>query len=382
MTLRERLQTSATNTKPWTSPEDRSIMEQTSGFARAETVISHSSPHTQRNLAHFLPPVVHIFPKQPPQYLDFQQKTPLSTEARMSLFHWQIQAEAQRIEEISPELLNMHDSDGDTYLHIAVAHGRRALAYVLAAKMAGYGTLNKKERNGQTALQIATVTNQPLIAHDLIAHGASINTGDSWGRSPLHVCAEKGHCLTLQTIWRTALQTGQVIDVDMFNYEGLTPLHTAILSHNAVIKEIRSLENPCLYMAQKLVQKKHMYLDCIKTLLHMGASLTTTDLKSGRTCLYMASERANVELLKEFLDQPLSVSIINNKTFSGNTALHVVCSLQNCKGQVEALKLLMRHGADPGIRNLENDLPLHLVPEGSIGGKLGQILKGKLLKLK
>lgn len=34
----------------------------------------------------------------------------------MSLFHWQIQAEAQRIEEISPELLNMHDSDGDTYV--------------------------------------------------------------------------------------------------------------------------------------------------------------------------------------------------------------------------------------------------------------------------
>lgn len=30
-----------------------------------------------------------------------------------------------------------------------MAHGRRALAYVLAAKMAGYGTLNKKERNGQ-----------------------------------------------------------------------------------------------------------------------------------------------------------------------------------------------------------------------------------------
>lgn len=58
------------------------------------------------------------------------------------------------------------------------------------------------------------------------------------------------------------------------------------------------------------------------------------------------------------------------QTFSGNTALHVVCSLQNCKGQVEALKLLMRHGADPGIRNLENDLPLHLVPEGSIGGKV------------
>lgn len=50
----------------------------------------------------------------------------------------------------------------------------------------------------QTALQIAAAANQHLIVQDLLGHGAQINTRDLWGRSPLHVCAEKGHFLSLQ----------------------------------------------------------------------------------------------------------------------------------------------------------------------------------------
>lgn len=56
--------------------------------------------------------------------------------------------------------------------------------------------------------------------------------------------------------------------------------------------------------------------------------------------------------------------------FSGNTALHIVSSLQNRDAQVEAVKLLMRRGADPRAKNVENELPSHLVPEGPIGQKV------------
>lgn len=59
------------------------------------------------------------------------------------------------------------------------------------------------------------------------------------------------------------------------------------------------------------------------------------------------------------------------QTFSGNTALHIVSSLQNHKTQVESVKLLMRKGADPGARNIENELPSQLVHEGPIGEKVG-----------
>ncbi|XP_037552740.1 NF-kappa-B inhibitor zeta-like [Nematolebias whitei] len=290
-------------------------------------------------------------------------------EFKMTLFQWQIQQEFKKAQGLTADQLNMQDSDGDTFLHIAVAQGRRALAYVLAAKMASCGSLDTKEHNGQTALQIAAATNQHLIVCDLLTHGAQINIRDLWGRSPLHVCAEKGHFHTLQSICRTVTGSGQSADVEMFNYD--------VLSHNALVKETRTLENPCSYMTSELAHKRRMYVECIRTLMHMGASYGTKDLKSGRTCLHMASEDTNLELLNIFLEQPTSLAFVNVKTFSGNTALHIVSSLQNYKSQVEAVKLLMRNGADPGARNYENELPCQLAPDGPVGEKVRQILKGK-----
>lgn len=103
----------------------------------------------------------------------------------------------------------------------------------------------------------------------------------------------------------------------------------------------------------------------------------------------MASEEANVELLLLFLDCSSSVTAINAtvgsatclsgpyaaalilnhlfQAFNGNTALHVVAALQNSRGQAAAAKLLLRRGADPGVRNLENELPWQLATEGPSG---------------
>ncbi|XP_076580146.1 NF-kappa-B inhibitor zeta-like [Chaetodon auriga] len=365
----------------WSCPLDDNNLHQKFKYAKSEAPSNDTSPHLSGRPAaansnmtnERVPENGHTTPQRPA----LQGPASAAAEAKVTLFHWQIQQEARRLRGISPELLNMQDEDGDTFLHIAVAQGRRALANVLATKMAPGGSLDMKEHNGQTALQIAVATNQHLIVHDLLTHGAQINTRDLWGRSPLHVCAEKGHLLSLQSIWRTLMGSGQQIDVEMVNYDGLTPLHVAVLSHNAVVKELRTLENPCSFMTNELLQRRHTHVECVQTLLLMGASLGTEDLKSGRTCLHMASEEANVELLNIFLHHPSSLSVVNVQTFSGNTALHVVSSLQNHKSQAEAVKLLMRRGGDPGMRNVENELPSQLVPEGPTGQQVQKILKGK-----
>ncbi|XP_035485982.1 NF-kappa-B inhibitor zeta isoform X1 [Scophthalmus maximus] len=376
----------------WTcSPEDNN-MEHGFKFAKLENFAGDASPHMWGPHAPVNPNSHTHFPPAYPESVDiilehmqqpgFQGNVAPTAEGKMSLFHWQIQRETQRVGEVSPELLTMQDADGDTYLHIAVAKGRRALAYVLAEKMSQCGSLDMKEHNGQTALQIATATDQHLIVRDLLAHGAQFNTRDSWGRSPLHVCAEKGHFLSLQAIWRTLKGSGQPTDIEMFNYDGLTPLHTAVLYHNSVVEELRRLESPCSYMVMHLVQRKHSFVESIKTLLLMGACLATKDLKSGRTCLHMAAEEANLELMEIIFDQPHSLSIVNVKTFSGNTPLHIASSLQNHHTQVKAVTLLMRNGGEPGTRNLENELPSQLVSGGPIGQKVRQILKGNICMLK
>lgn len=45
---------------------------------------------------------------------------------------------------------------------------------------------------------MAVPANQHLIVQDLVTLGAQVNTTDCWGRTPLHVCAEKGHSQVLQ----------------------------------------------------------------------------------------------------------------------------------------------------------------------------------------
>ncbi|KAJ0009458.1 hypothetical protein NQD34_001160 [Periophthalmus magnuspinnatus] len=303
-----------------------------------------------------------------------------------TLFHWQIQEQFKRIKAVPPEVLNMRDQDGDTPLHIAVAQGKRPLTYVVAAIMSANGTLDTPERNGQTALHIAAATNQPLIVSDLLEHGAQVYRRDTWGRSPLQVCVEKGHVESLVAMLNTLKTLGKEVDVDMVNYDSLTSLHMAVLSHNAVLRELRGLRRAtgqtgsCKERRHLLKTGEKLY-KCIKALLENGASIVAKDEKSGRTSVHMAAEEANTDLLSLLLSHPSTPTVVNLQTYSGNTALHIVCALQDSKAQLEAVKMLMRSGADPGARNIENEFPYQLLPEGGAAERVRQVLRGKYLQM-
>nr|XP_006116852.1 NF-kappa-B inhibitor zeta isoform X1 [Pelodiscus sinensis] len=294
-----------------------------------------------------------------------------------SFFQWQVEQEENKLANISQEQILTKDCDGDTFLHIAVAQGRRALSYVLARKMVALQMLDIKEHNGQSAFQVAVAANQHLIVQDLVSLGAQVNTTDCWGRTPLHVCAEKGHSQVLQAIQKGAIGSSQYVDLEATNYDGLTALHCAVLAHNAVVHELRNSQPPHSPEVQELLLKNKSLVDTIKTLIQMGTSVEAKDRKSGRSALHLAAEEANLELIRLFLDQPNCLSFVNAKAYNGNTALHVAASLQYRVTQLDAVRLLMRKGADPSARNLENEQPVHLVPDGPVGEQIRRILKGK-----
>uniref|UniRef100_A0A8C2MM46 NF-kappa-B inhibitor zeta n=1 Tax=Cricetulus griseus TaxID=10029 RepID=A0A8C2MM46_CRIGR len=303
-----------------------------------------------------------------------------TTQLGKSFFQWQVEQEESKLANISQDQFLYKDSDGDTFLHIAVAQGRRALSYVLARKMNAFHMLDVKEHNGQSAFQVAVAANQHLIVQDLVNLGAQVNTTDCWGRTPLHVCAEKGHSQVLQAIQKGAVRSNQFVDLEATNYDGLTPLHCAVLAHNAVVHELQRNQQPHSPEVQDLLLKNKSLVDTIKCLIQMGAAVEAKDRKSGRTALHLAAEEANLELIRLFLELPSCLSFVNAKAYNGNTALHVAASLQYRVTQLDAVRLLMRKGADPSTRNLENEQPVHLVPDGPVGEQIRRILKGKSIQ--
>ncbi|XP_058151899.1 NF-kappa-B inhibitor zeta isoform X2 [Dasypus novemcinctus] len=315
--------------------------------------------------------------------LPFQSITgnPVNTaQLGKSFFQWQVEQEESKLANISQDQFLSKDADGDTFLHIAVAQGRRALSYVLARKMNALHMLDIKEHNGQSAFQVAVAANQHLIVQDLVNLGAQVNTTDCWGRTPLHVCAEKGHSQVLQAIQKGAVRSNQFVDLEATNYDGLTPLHCAVVAHNAVVHELQRNQQPHSPEVQELLLKNKSLVDTIKGLIQMGATVEAKDRKSGRTALHLAAEEANLELIRLFLELPSCLSFVNAKAYNGNTALHVAASLQYRMTQLDAVRLLMRKGADPSTRNLENEQPVHLVPDGPVGEQIRRILKGKSIQ--
>uniref|UniRef100_A0A8C5J771 NF-kappa-B inhibitor zeta n=1 Tax=Junco hyemalis TaxID=40217 RepID=A0A8C5J771_JUNHY len=303
-----------------------------------------------------------------------------TTQLGKSFFQWQVEQEENKLANISQDQFLAKDADGDTFLHIAVAQGRRALSYVLARKMAALHMLDIKEHNGQSAFQVAVAANQHLIVQDLVSLGAQVNTTDCWGRTPLHVCAEKGHAQVLQAIQKGAMGSNQYVDLEATNYDGLTALHCAVLAHNAVLHELQNCQPPHSPEVQELLLRNKSLVETIKILIQMGASVEAKDRKSGRSALHLAAEEANLELIRLFLELPNYLSFVNAKAYNGNTALHVAASLQYRVSQLDAVRLLMRKGADPSARNLENEQPVHLVPDGLVGEQIRRILKGKAIQ--
>ncbi|KAJ8005336.1 hypothetical protein DPEC_G00145570 [Dallia pectoralis] len=261
------------------------------------------------------------------------------------------------------------DDDGDTILHIYAAKGHRESALAAAEQFAELGRLDFQEHKGKTALLVAVTANHPEIVQDLLILGADVNAPDFKGQTALHLAAIYGFPRVMQVI----LSMGPGVNLEACNFEGLTPLHCAAISHGGIMKSLTSpqgMENASL---NAVAEEK---LLCLEMLLNSGASLTSQEIKSNKTVLHLAVKDGNVHLVRFLLSisGPSMRDFVNMKAH-GHTALHMAAGLHGSPHQEEILKLLLRQGADPSIRNLENDQPAHLLQSGPRGDQLKLILK-------
>lgn len=57
---------------------------------------------------------------------------------------------------------------------------------------------------------------------------------------------------------------------------------------------------------------------------------------------------------------------VNSQSYSGNTALHIACG----RGEVEAVRVLLKNGADSSLKNYHNDTAVMVA-------KNKKVLRGK-----
>ncbi|KAM8735492.1 NF-kappa-B inhibitor delta isoform 1-T1 [Acanthopagrus schlegelii] len=259
------------------------------------------------------------------------------------------------------------DEDGDTILHIYVAKGLRECAFVAAERLREVGRLDAKEHKGKTALLVAVTANQPEIVQDLLSLGADINACDVKGQTALHLAAHYGLPVVLQ-----AILSRPAVNLEARNFEGMTPLHCAAISHSLTMKALSSSGLVDVNLQNKAAEK----LSCVQTLLNYGAFLLSQEIKSNKTVLHLAVKEGNVDLVRYLLRIPLqNMKDFVNLKAHGHTALHMAAGLHGNPHQAEILRLLLSRGADPSIRNLENDQPAHLLQSGLQGEQLKLMLK-------
>ncbi|XP_027759296.1 NF-kappa-B inhibitor delta-like [Empidonax traillii] len=202
--------------------------------------------------------------------------------------------------------------------------------------------LDAREHRGKTPLLVAVTARQPAIVHDLIQAGADVNAVDNKGQSALHLAATYGYAPVLQVI----LSLGFPLDLETKDFE------------------------------EDLQQQREELESCIHLLVHTGASIYSRDVKSNKTVLHYTVQDGNLSLLRYFLELNAfkSKDFVNSKAH-GNTALHMAAALPRDKNQKEIIQLLLAHGADPSIRNLDNDQPIHMAPPGRAGDQVRHLLK-------
>ncbi|XP_067398985.1 NF-kappa-B inhibitor delta [Emydura macquarii macquarii] len=262
--------------------------------------------------------------------------------------------------------LLQQDEDGDTILHLLAAQGLRHFAQAAAEVFKECGRLETKEHKGKTPLLVAATANQAELVRDLLALGADADAADHKGQTLLHLAATYG----LPNVLLAVMASGVPVNVEARNFEGQTPLHCAVISHNAALQALGA--------GTATLERLQETLACIQALLHMGADHTSQDIKSSKTVLHLAVQDGNLPLVQFLLQLPVShpQHFVNMKAH-GNTALHMAAALPGPPCQESLVQLLLSRGADPSARNLENEQPAHLLPPGPGGDQLRILLRSR-----
>jgi len=278
----------------------------------------------------------------------------------------------EAILEAEPELVNCRDLDGrqSTPLHFAAGYNHPEVVKLLLEKGAN---LQARDKGGLVPLHNACSYGHYEVAELLIRYGANVNVTDLWKYSPLHEASSKSK----PDIVRLLLK--HKADPKKKNRNGETPLDLVkeddeevrdLLMGDAALLDAAKCGN--LQRVMRLLTPENvncrdvvgrnstpLHLACgynnievAEYLLEHGAHVNIPD-KGGLIPLHNAASYGHLDIAALLIKYNTNVNATDRWLFS---PLHEASQ----KGRTSLCALLLNHGADPKLRNLENQTPLDL----------------------
>lgn len=258
--------------------------------------------------------------------------------------------------------------------YVVITHDGRELTFnaITGAQI----TLQQNTDAEKALLKAAKEGDRAGIARAL-ERGADINTSvadeyaQDYSHTPLHLAYRSGGIELVEFL----LENGA--DISARTHRGETVLSLAVQTTNAQNVEIL-LENGADPDTVAPFAGEHMLhrtvntykgLTVAKVLLAHGADITATD-DYGRMPVHAAAfSYQGTDILALLIDQGADVNAVSN---FGETPLHLAARY----GQAAHVKMLLEHGAKPGIKDNEGKTPMdHASARTNGGEEIVKVLK-------
>ncbi|XP_078057609.1 nuclear factor NF-kappa-B p105 subunit [Mustelus asterias] len=239
-----------------------------------------------------------------------------------ALLDYSVTGDAKILLAVQRHLTAVQDQNGDTALHLAIIHLQPVVAKHLLqviVSLPGQDIINMRNDLYQTPLHLAVITKQGEVVESLLQAGADVALLDCHSNSVLHLAAEQGDVKMLSVLLNRRSKAVREL-LHLPNNAGFSVIHLAVMANS---------------------------LSSLRQLIAAGAAVDALEQHSGRTALHLAVEQENISLAGSLLLE--GCAEVDAATFDGSTALHIAAG----RGCAKLCALLMAAGADPQIRNHE-----------------------------
>ena len=221
------------------------------------------------------------------------------------------------------------DSEGRTALHWAAEKENREIVHKLTRLITN---LDIQDSKGRTPFALATMSGYITVVRYLKEYGAHPNTRDINGETPLHYVTSN--------------------EYDIPNRSTLLEILLRYLGHEGIRITEQEQEKQAQLNQQLIEAAKNYDLNTLTDLLDQGADPKATDSK-GRTALHWAAS-GPFKIVQKLTGFFTNVDI---KDYEGRTPF----ALAVIKKNIQVLRYLKEHGANPNTRDIYGQAPLHYV---------------------